>query len=401
MNFKKIYLILKSNSLSNLFLILEFCILLSLFFINNYKLNIVLKPEIKKNEIQKLDKYYILCNYGVILNKIKFKKSINPKISIITPVYNKSKFIVRYLRSIQNQFFDDIEIILVDDYSTDNSLEMIENLRNNDERIILIKHKQNKGTLRSRNDGVLKSNGKYICFVDPDDLLSFYILILCYNIAEKYNYDIIRFNMYEGNNKINLNYIVNKIINKIVFQPRLSLYLFYGLGKLEELDYYITNKLIRKELFIKSINLIDKYYLNNNMIDCEDGLINFILYRLANSYYFMQNIGYLYVINEESITMENKWNFKKRLKSNFLYFKFIFQNTKNNIIEKNIANYIFLGINSRYEDYFINFFKEINDIEFYKEIIDLFLSCKYISTQIKKILNNINFIISQKKFRVK
>ena len=186
---------------------------------------------------------------------------------------------------------------------------------------------------------------------------------------------------------------LNRIFNKIIFQPELSLYLFYGLGKLEELDYYITNKLIKKELFIKSLNLIDKYYLNNFMIDCEDGLINFVLYRLANSYYFISKIGYIYVINEESITKANKWSFKKRLKSNFLYIKFIFQNTKNNIIEKNIANYIFLEIYSQHKEDFIEFFKEIDDIEFYKVIIDLYLQCKYISTQTKEILNIIKSII--------
>ena len=216
-------------------------------------------------------------------------------------------------------------------------------------------------------------------------------------MAEIFKYDIIRFNIYEGNGKINLDIIVNKIINKVIFQPYLSLYSFYGLGKLEELDYYITNKLIKKELFIKSLNLIGEYYLNNFMIDCEDGLINFVLYRIANSYYFISKIGYIYIINEESITKVNKWNFKKRLKSNFLYLKFIFQNTKNNIIEKNIANYIFLEIYSQHKDYFIEFFKEIDDIEFYKIIIDLYLNCKYISKQTKEILKIINFIINPNK----
>ena len=230
--------------------------------------------------------------------------------------------------------------------------------------------------------------------MDPDDFLSFYILILCYSLAEKYNYDIIRFNIYEGNEKINLDSFVNKIINKKIFQSEISLYLFYGLGKLEELDYYITNKLIQKDLFIKSLNFIDKFYLNNFMIDCEDGLINFVLYKLANSYYFIAKIGYIYVINEGSITIAN---FKKRLKSNFLYLKFIFENTKNNIIEKNIANYIFLGIYSQHKKDIFKLFKNINDIEFYKGIIDLYLNCKFISKKTKEILSHIKIIINQNK----
>ena len=381
---------LKGNSFINFCLILE--LLLLLFLNKKFNSNIIFKQIIKKKEFQRTNNFYELCNIGILLNKKKFKKSFNPQISIITPIYNKEKYILRFLRSIQNQFFDDIEIILIDDHSTDYSIEIIERLRINDERIKLIKNKKNYGTLKSRNEGALKANGKYLIFLDPDDLLSFYILILCYNLAEKYNYDIIRFNIYEGNEKINLDSFVNKIINKKVFQPEISLYLFYGLGKLEELDYYITNKIIKKDLFIKSLNYIDQFYLNNFMIDCEDGLINFILYRLANSYYFIAKIGYIYIINQESITIAN---FKKRLKSNFLYLKFIFENTKNNIIEKNISNYIFLGIYAQHKEDIFKLFKNINDIEFYKEIIDLYLNCKYISKKAKGILSHIKIIINQ------
>jgi glycosyltransferase involved in cell wall biosynthesis len=81
-----------------------------------------------------------------------------------------------------------------------------------DERILLIKHKNNRGTLRSRNEGVLFSNGKYLIFLDPDDLLSYDILNICYNLAFNNNYEILRFNMYEGNGKITLNTLINNII---------------------------------------------------------------------------------------------------------------------------------------------------------------------------------------------
>ena len=66
------------------------------------------------------------------------------------------------------------------------------------------------------------------------------------------------------------------------------------------------------------------------MIDCEDGLINYILYKISNSYYLVRELGYYYNKNDQSITNLNKGNFKKRIKSNFLYIKFIFQYTKNN-----------------------------------------------------------------------
>ena len=374
-----------------------FTYLVLLNFINKFFLKNNMKSEIRIEEIEiyNIEKYYKLCNNGILLNKKNFTKNINPKISIITPIYNKEKYILRYLRSIQNQFFDNIEIIIIDDHSTDNSTKIIEHFQKEDERIILIKHKKNKGTLISRNEGVLKSNAEYLMFLDPDDLFSNDILINGYIMAKKYDYDFIRFNLYEGNNNINFNFVIKNLISKPIYQPELNLYLFYGLGKLKEIDFFITNKIIKKNIFIKALNSINKYYLNQFMIDCEDGLINFFIYKISNSYYLMKKIGYFYIKNHKSITKECENNFKKRIKSNFLYLKFIFQYTKNNRIEKNIANFIFFDIYSHNKDIFINIFKEIKEIEFYKEIIELYLNCKFISLNLKKILNNIIFLIKK------
>ena len=188
----------------------------------------------KDNDFKKIEIFYILCNKGILLNKNFFKRNNNPKISIISPIYNKEKYLLRFLRSVQNQFFDDIEIILVDDNSKDDSLEKIDKLMKKDERILLIKNKNNRGTLRSRNDAVLFSNGKYLIFLDPDDILSYDILsynylsivffrkrksrkrawrlTTCYNISESHNYEILRFNIYEGNGKIVLSSLINDII---------------------------------------------------------------------------------------------------------------------------------------------------------------------------------------------
>ena len=98
------------------------------------------------------------------------------------------------MRSIQYQKFNDLEIILVDDCSSDNSIEKIKIFKKKDERIILIKNKKNKGTFISRNLGALYAKGKYIIIPDPDDIISENILLLCYNYAEKYKYELIRFN---------------------------------------------------------------------------------------------------------------------------------------------------------------------------------------------------------------
>ena len=147
-------------------------------------------------EIRELKKYFELCKEGILINKKKFENVEKPKISIIVPVYNREKYILRFMRSIQNQYFYDIEIILVDDFSSDNSTKLIEKLKIYDKRIILIKNKRNKGTFISRNVAGLKAKGKYLIFPDPDDIMSPNILEKCYHVANKFNYELIRFHMY-------------------------------------------------------------------------------------------------------------------------------------------------------------------------------------------------------------
>ena len=87
-----------------------------------------------------------------------------PKISIISPIYNSEKYLLRFLNCLQNQSFNKIEIILIDDYSKDNSINIIENFQKKDKRIILLKNKYNKGTFIARNLGIIYSRGKYIYF---------------------------------------------------------------------------------------------------------------------------------------------------------------------------------------------------------------------------------------------
>ena len=141
-----------------------------------------------KNEIKRIEKYLKICQD---LNFIqRFKKLVYPKISIISAIYNRGRFISRFLNSIQHQNFNDIEIILIDDCSIDNSVNIINEYKKKDERIFLIKNKKNRGTFIVRNLGVLYSKGKYVILPDPDDILIKNILKIGYNYAEKYNYEI-------------------------------------------------------------------------------------------------------------------------------------------------------------------------------------------------------------------
>jgi len=91
-------------------------------------------------------------------------------ISIITPSYNSEQFIAKTIDSVINQSHQNWEMIIIDDLSTDNSCEIIENYKATDPRIKLIKSKINQGPAYSRNSGIELAKGRYIAFLDSDDL---------------------------------------------------------------------------------------------------------------------------------------------------------------------------------------------------------------------------------------
>ena len=93
-----------------------------------------------------------------------------PKVSIIVPVYNVEEYLVKCLDSLVNQTLKEIEIICINDGSTDNSLEILNTYAQKDSRITII-DKKNEGVSAARNTGLNISKGEYIMFVDSDDYL--------------------------------------------------------------------------------------------------------------------------------------------------------------------------------------------------------------------------------------
>ena len=91
-------------------------------------------------------------------------------VSIVVPVYNCEKFINHTIKTVLNQTYQNWELLLVDDCSTDNSVSIINGYVAGDNRIKLIKLKENSGAAVARNEGMKNANGKYIAFLDSDDL---------------------------------------------------------------------------------------------------------------------------------------------------------------------------------------------------------------------------------------
>lgn len=107
------------------------------------------------------------------------------KLSIIIPAFNTEKYLPKCLDSVVNQTLKDIEIICIDNNSTDNTLNIFNEYAKNDSRIKIISNNENKGAASSRNLGLDIASGEYIGFVDSDDFIELEMFEKLYEVAKK------------------------------------------------------------------------------------------------------------------------------------------------------------------------------------------------------------------------
>ena len=368
-------------------------------YIYDSKKNIKIKTEFdflnickEKNEIEIADLFFKICEKGLLFDKKIYKKEEKPKISIILTLYNRENYILRILRSIQNQPMKNIEIIFIDDGSTDSSVKRIKFHQQYDKRILLIKHETNKGTLVSRNDGAYMAKGEYILFSDSDDLLLYNILNKTYDAAKKGNYEIVQFGVYRRNNKGAMwNY--GEVRNTTpIYQPQLSSLMYYYRGYLKQTDWHIWGKLIKREVFYRTLDAIRNYYLNTHMSVNEDGLVDFMLLRKAESYIFIKDYGYVYVINQKSVIKSLRKTINKSLRDYFLYLKYLFENTANNNYEKAMAGEQLRYV---YNTFYYDFKYATENFDFYYETLNLYINSKYINRKNKNRAKKIKEILEE------
>lgn len=220
----------------------------------------------------------------------------NEMVTIIIPMYNAEKYIEECIQSIVNQTYENIEILIIDDASTDNSLNIAKTYENKDERITVISLKENKGAVNSRKEGTRGANGNYVMFIDADDWIDGDAIEKCMEMIKKYSCDIVRFGIVKEiisrNKKINFTipYKKEKYIEKKDFKEEL-----YPIM----LETYSCNSMCAQ--------LIRKNLLNDNIMDSkfimgEDLYCNIKLFDIINSIVFIPEYLYHYRLNEKSIT---------------------------------------------------------------------------------------------------
>ena len=247
------------------------------------------------------------CYNDILINKSLYLTSQLPKISVIIPIYNAEKYIHYSLRSVQNQKMKEIEIIIIDDNSNDDSIKIVQKYMEEDKRIKLIENKNNRQILFSKSIGALNSKGKYIIELDQDDMFirddAFDII---YNESEKNDLDYLSFKYISAKNVFKEAKFINNFIkdkNIIIKQP----YLKYSMFKTN--NCLLWGHLIRADLYKKVIYHLWPIIINYKIIFQEDFLITFFILIFAERFKKIEKNIFFHFHNRESASKDYENNY--------------------------------------------------------------------------------------------
>lgn len=288
-------------------------------------------------------------------------------VSIIIPVYNVQKYLERCITSIINQTYNNIEIILVDDGSTDKSGKMCDEWMNKDDRIVTI-HKENGGLSSARNTGMSKSNGKYLLFVDSDDYIDLNAVQTLVSTIESHNADIVicnRYHFFESGKifvKFKNDYEYLDLDNKhAIFEMNnfeyfdmsatCKLYkkdifkeIVFPIGKISE-DYFIMYKILDKAKKIVSLSMPLYYYYQRNGSLSKKAKINldFVEASLMQCNYIEEKYPDLKIYVRSSFVSANMTSYNAVISSNGKVDKKNLNILRNNVKE----NYNYIKVNNK------------------------------------------------------
>ena len=345
--------------------------------------------------LQKSRKYIYLCFKDVLINKYNNYNRLNnnsyPKISLIIPLFNCEETIKAVIRSIQNQNINDFEILLINDYSNDKTLEIIEGLAKNDSRIKIFNNNRNMGTLYSRCIGTLEAKGKYIFALDNDDLfMDEDVLDVVMTEAEEGDYDIVEFNAVRGNSYIpHIFDMIDDIYhdnpnNLVLHQPELGIHSITKNGKFESNNIHIWGKCLKSSLYKKAVNILGKERYSHFITWAEDTSIVFLLFNIAESFKYISKYGVFHFMSEKTAcyTQSNENKFFSELYLLDVMFDF----SKNDFDAKKYIKLKALEI--RQLPFFNTTIQKKSNKEYLKNILKKIINCKYIHLEDKNTIIN-------------
>lgn len=290
-----------------------------------------------------------------------------PKFSIIIPVYNVSNYLKKCLDSVFNQSFKDFEVIAINDGSTDNSLEILEEYKD-----IKIINQENQGLSMARNNGIEASNGEYFILLDSDDYIE-KDLLLKLDESTKNNPDLVRFQVKLVEDDKEINY------EEMPFTGLNGVEAFHKIVKY----HYIENAwayLYKKDYYMKN-----EFYFKPNMLHEDYGLIPCVIIK-ANKVNSISYVGYNYVQRKGSIM--NDKNYEKEVKKCYdvlEQYLSIINKSDDKIYKSFLANSLIMKTKKLRKEDFKKFIGELKKEKVFDNILDDTLARK-----IKKIILKID-----------
>lgn len=271
---------------------------------------------------------------------------MNPKISIIIPVYNSVQYLEKCLNSVVMQTYSNLQIICIDDDSTDNSWDILQDYASRDTRFYIF-HKNNEGVSEARNYGLKQADGEYLMFVDSDDWIDEKTCELAVDNLQKTMSDIVMWSYVRelsGESRPKNIMEQDRIYENSEVQKELYRRMYGILGEElvspENADALCTvwGKLYRRNLIEENqIRFFDIHKIGNY----EDGLFNLDVFRYAKRVMFLnQNLYHYRRDNISSIT--NRYDAEIKIKKNVLF------NYLNQCIQKeNLGTEYIQALNNR------------------------------------------------------
>jgi glycosyltransferase involved in cell wall biosynthesis len=348
-------------------------------FINSIIFHSYIKNKI--NNFEKGKKFINLCLGNSLFQKDIVSKLKEQLISVVIPVFNCEKSINASIRSIQNQNFSEIEIILINDASSDNTSNIINTFQKEDYRLKILNNNKNRGTLYSRCIGALLTRGEYITTLDNDDMFfNGEIFSFIFKIGKDDNLDIVEFNsvlvenfsydifQMEENFKYSNNYTLN--------QPKLGMNTFFQNGRYN--DIYIWGKFIKNEIYKNSVNLLGKKRYSNFICWAEDTMVVFIIFNIANSFKFINKYGVIHLVSNSTASFtQSDYNI---LFAEIILLDVIFEFSKNTYYKNFVAKFALI-IQKKHK---ITKFKNHKILYLLKLIVQKLIKCNYITKLSKK-----------------
>lgn len=271
-------------------------------------------------EMEKPFRAYVeVFRQGLALSHVTYKKPKKPKVSIVIPMYNEAKNAKSVIRSIQNQYMQDFEIVCVNDNSNDNTLEVLEKLKEEDPRITILTNRHNRGVLYNRIFGALKSKGEYITFLDADDGFSnIDILQKSYDVATKKNgekIDMVHYQtcgcVIDENGNLG-NFLLISIFNprnfdKVIKQPEISDNYMQKSNNITG-SGFVFDKIYSRELMKRVADYIGPQVWNQNLVFSDDFLLCYAAMRMTNSMVNIGEVGYFHNFDTQTSTTSNVWH---------------------------------------------------------------------------------------------